>query len=91
MLQAKSHLGHAHLWTKIFEVAQLDMTREDLVELIRKGFEDMRTMIIEGFTRLSDRIDSLEIHMASLGADLRSLQDEFRRFRGEDPIGDDPE
>ncbi|MED6114117.1 hypothetical protein PIB30_077241 [Stylosanthes scabra] len=45
----------------------------------------MRTLMTEGFAKLSDRIDSLDIHMASQDADLRSLRDKFRSFRGEDP------
>ncbi|MED6127251.1 hypothetical protein PIB30_086289 [Stylosanthes scabra] len=118
--KANSFLGHAYLWTRIFEIVPLDLTREDDVELeishaissknihqmrrnliptetevpprfqpdiaefIRKGFEDMRSMMTEGFMRLSDRIDRLDIHMASQDADLRSLRDEFRSFQGED-------
>ncbi|MED6166132.1 hypothetical protein PIB30_105992 [Stylosanthes scabra] len=147
--KASSFLGHAHLWTRIFEIAPLDLTREDdvepeishaissknihqmrrnlvgqaniaedagvdamagaqprveidtssqipaetevppwfqpdIAEFVRKGFEDMRSMMTEGFARLSDRIDRLNIHMASQDADLRSLRDEFRSFQGED-------
>ncbi|MED6211177.1 hypothetical protein PIB30_071192 [Stylosanthes scabra] len=141
-----SFLGHAHLWTRIFEIAPLDLTREDdvepeishaissknihqirrnlvgqadiaedagidamvgaqprvetgtpsqipaetevpprfqpdIAEFVRKDFEDMRSMMIEGFTRLSDRIDRLDIHMVSQDADLRSLRDEFHSFQ----------
>ncbi|MED6124289.1 hypothetical protein PIB30_057578 [Stylosanthes scabra] len=144
-----SFLGHAHLWTRIFEIAPLDSTREDdvepeishaissknihqmqrnlvgqadiaedagvdamagaqlrveigtssqipaetevpprfqpdIAEFVRKGFKDMRSMMTEGFARLSDRISRLNIHMASQDANLRSLRDEFRSFQGED-------
>ncbi|MED6226271.1 hypothetical protein PIB30_101936 [Stylosanthes scabra] len=146
--QATSFLGHAHLWTRIFEIAPLDLTREDdvepeishaistknihqmkrnlvgqadvaedagvdamagaqprvetdapsqipaetgvpprfqpdIAEFVRKGFEDMRSMMTEGFTRLSDRIDRLDLHMASQDTDLRNLRDEFCGFHGE--------
>ncbi|MED6176855.1 hypothetical protein PIB30_092315 [Stylosanthes scabra] len=115
-------LAHAHLWSRIFEIAPLDLTREedvepeishaissknihqmrrklvdhvsiaedsgvdamvgaqpqvetdapaqiptetgvppqfqpDVAEFVWKGFEDMRSMMTEGFARLSDRID----------------------------------
>ncbi|MED6177143.1 hypothetical protein PIB30_095152 [Stylosanthes scabra] len=76
----------------------------DMAELIRKGFEDMRTLMTEGFVGkkfstgrgeriigLSDRIDSLDAHMASQDTGLRSLRNEFRIFRGKDPVMDDPE
>ncbi|MED6151291.1 hypothetical protein PIB30_081109 [Stylosanthes scabra] len=146
--KASSFLGHAHLWTRIFEIIPLDLTREDdvepaishaistknihqmrrnlvgqadiaedvgvdamagaqprvdtgtssqipaetevpprfqpdIAEFVRKGFEDMRSMMTEGFARLSDRIDRLNLHMASQDADLCNLRDEFRSFHGE--------
>ncbi|MED6140176.1 hypothetical protein PIB30_090624 [Stylosanthes scabra] len=133
--QANSFLGHTHLWTRIFEIAPLDLTHEDnvepeishaissknihqmrrnlvghtdvaedavlmlwqipaktgvppqfqldIAEFVRKGFEDMRPLMTEGFTRLSDRIDRLDLHMVSQDTDLRNLRDEFRSFHGE--------
>ncbi|MED6213727.1 hypothetical protein PIB30_096044, partial [Stylosanthes scabra] len=125
---ATSFLGHDHLWTRIFEIAPLDLTREndmepeishaifsknihqmrrnlvgqaviaedasvdamagaqprvetdapsqipaetgvppqfqpDIAEFVRKGFEDMQSMMTEGFARLTDRIDRLDTHM----------------------------
>ncbi|MED6190008.1 hypothetical protein PIB30_101556 [Stylosanthes scabra] len=136
--KATSFLGHAHLWTRIFEIAPLDLTREedvepeishaissknihqmrrnlvdhvgvaedvgvggmediqprvetdvpaqiptetgvppqfqpDIAEFVRKCFEDMWSMMTEGFTRLSDRIDRLDTHMISQDTDLRNL------------------
>ncbi|MED6163125.1 hypothetical protein PIB30_076806 [Stylosanthes scabra] len=132
-LQGKptSFLAHAHLWSRIFEIAPLDLTREkdvepeishaisskninqmrrnlvdhvgvaenarvdamedaqhqvetdapaqiptetgvppqfqpDIAEFVRKGFEDMRSMMTEGFARLSDRIDRLDTHMTRI-------------------------
>ncbi|MED6114669.1 hypothetical protein PIB30_082667, partial [Stylosanthes scabra] len=73
------------------EIEVQPQVQPNVPELIRKGFEDMRTMMTEGFAKLSDRIDSLNIHMANQGEDLRSLRDEFRSFRGEDPLVGDPE
>ncbi|MED6164269.1 hypothetical protein PIB30_088062 [Stylosanthes scabra] len=138
--KATSFLGHAHLWTRIFEIAPLDLTREEdmepeishaissknihqmqrnlvnhanvaedagvdamagaqpripaetgvppqfqpnIAEFVRKGFEDMQSMMTEGFARLSDRIDRLDTHMVSQDTDLRNLSDEFRSFHGE--------
>ncbi|MED6149135.1 hypothetical protein PIB30_059584 [Stylosanthes scabra] len=55
----------------------------DIAEFVRKGFEDMRSMMTEGFARLSDRIDRLDTHMTSQNTDLRNLRDEFHSFHGE--------
>ncbi|MED6150168.1 hypothetical protein PIB30_069749 [Stylosanthes scabra] len=66
-------------------------SQSDVIEFVRKGFEEMRTMMTEGFTRLSERIDSLDTHMANQDVDIRSLQDEFRSFKGEDVMFDPPE
>ncbi|MED6185433.1 hypothetical protein PIB30_057003 [Stylosanthes scabra] len=103
-----SFLAHAHLWSRIFEIALLDLTREkdpqvetdapaqiptetgvppqfqsDIAEFVRKGFEDMRSIMTEGFARLSDRIDRLDTHMTSQDTDLCNLRDEFHSFHGE--------
>ncbi|MED6184828.1 hypothetical protein PIB30_051193 [Stylosanthes scabra] len=143
-----SFLAHAHLLTKVFEIAPLDLTREDNVELetshaitsknihqirrnlvgpadivedvgvdvvadvqpqvetgtsaqiptdtrvppqfqpdiaeiARKGFEDLRLAITEGFTRLSVCIEQIDTHLISQDTDLRNLRDEFRSFHGE--------
>ncbi|MED6176880.1 hypothetical protein PIB30_092597 [Stylosanthes scabra] len=40
--------------------------------------------------RLSERIDSLDTHMANQDVDIRSLRDEFRSFKGEDVMFDLP-
>ncbi|MED6177574.1 hypothetical protein PIB30_099414 [Stylosanthes scabra] len=137
--KATSFLGLTHLWTGIFEIAPLDLSREEVVnpstvniitskninqmrrnlvdqadaakgvgeeaagdmpmpdtqpqptvgtmeviEFVRKGFEDMLMMMSEGFTRLSERIDGLDTHMTSQDVDIRRLRDEFRSFKGED-------
>ncbi|MED6225954.1 hypothetical protein PIB30_098591 [Stylosanthes scabra] len=62
--------------------------QSDVIEFVRKGFEEMRTMMTEGFTRLSERIDSLDTHMANQDVDIRSLRDEFHSFKGEDVMFD---
>ncbi|MED6127323.1 hypothetical protein PIB30_087019 [Stylosanthes scabra] len=54
-----------------------------IAEFVRKGFEDMRSMMTEGFARLSYRIDRLDLHMARQDADLRNLREEFCSFHGE--------
>ncbi|MED6127450.1 hypothetical protein PIB30_088270 [Stylosanthes scabra] len=45
----------------------------DIAEFVQKGFEDMRSMMTEGFARLSDRIDRLDTHMTTQYTDLRNL------------------
>ncbi|MED6126328.1 hypothetical protein PIB30_077426 [Stylosanthes scabra] len=65
--------------------------QSEVIEFMRKGFEDMRMMMSEGFTRLSENIDGLDTHMTSQDVDIRSLQDEFYSFKGEDVAIDPPE
>ncbi|MED6212551.1 hypothetical protein PIB30_084471 [Stylosanthes scabra] len=54
--------------------------QSEAFEFVRKGFGDMRMMMYEGFTRLSERIGGLDTHMTNQDVDIRSLWDEFRRF-----------
>ncbi|MED6222352.1 hypothetical protein PIB30_063527 [Stylosanthes scabra] len=65
--------------------------QSEVIEFMRKGFEEMRMLMSEGFTRLSERIDDLDTHMTSQDVDIRSLWDEFRSFKGEDVAFDPPE
>ncbi|MED6141267.1 hypothetical protein PIB30_101628 [Stylosanthes scabra] len=55
----------------------------DIAEFVRKGFEDMRSMMTKGFVILSDRIDRLDTYMTSQDTDLHNLWDEFHSFHGE--------
>ncbi|MED6160219.1 hypothetical protein PIB30_049311 [Stylosanthes scabra] len=65
--------------------------QSEVIEFVRKGFEEMQMMMSEGFTRLSERIDSLDTHMTSQDVDIRSLRDELRSFKGEDVMFNPPE
>ncbi|MED6190507.1 hypothetical protein PIB30_106541, partial [Stylosanthes scabra] len=98
---ATASLGHGHLWTRILESLDFDLTRErviepskvpteaeappqlqpDYAELIQRGFDDMRTLMSEGFTSLSDRMDRLDIQMTSQSVEIQDLRGEFRSFR----------
>ncbi|MED6225785.1 hypothetical protein PIB30_097019 [Stylosanthes scabra] len=42
----------------------------DIAELIRQGFQDMRTPVSEGFTVLTDHMDSLDIHITNQDMEL---------------------
>ncbi|MED6194910.1 hypothetical protein PIB30_032938 [Stylosanthes scabra] len=61
------------------------------MEILLKGFEGIQAKMDEGFARLSDRIDSLDILLISQGEEIKVLWDEFRTFRGEDPMAVEPE
>ncbi|MED6161317.1 hypothetical protein PIB30_059591 [Stylosanthes scabra] len=144
--KATASLGHAHLWTRILESLDFDLTRErviepskvnaivrkninqtrrnllgpadeggddedeamedvppifeartssqvpteaeappqfqsDYAELIQRGFDDMRTLMSEGFTSLSDHMDRLNIRMTSQSVEIQDLRGELRSFR----------
>ncbi|MED6178819.1 hypothetical protein PIB30_111191, partial [Stylosanthes scabra] len=53
----------------------------DYAELIQRGFDDMRTLMSEGFSLLSDRMDILDIQMTSQSVEIQDLRGEFRSFR----------
>ncbi|MED6213249.1 hypothetical protein PIB30_091315, partial [Stylosanthes scabra] len=53
----------------------------DYAELIQRGFDDMRTLMSEGFTSLSDRMDRLDIQMTNQSVEIQDLRGEFRSFR----------
>ncbi|MED6177768.1 hypothetical protein PIB30_101187 [Stylosanthes scabra] len=53
----------------------------DYAELIQRGFDDMRTLMSEGFSSLSDRIDRLDIRMTNQSIEIQDLRGEFRSFR----------
>ncbi|MED6202166.1 hypothetical protein PIB30_102645, partial [Stylosanthes scabra] len=53
----------------------------DYAELIQRGFNDMRTLMSEGFSSLSDRIDRLDIRMTNQSVKIQDLRGEFRSFR----------
>ncbi|MED6141475.1 hypothetical protein PIB30_103760 [Stylosanthes scabra] len=53
----------------------------DYAELIQRGIDDMRTLMSEGFSSLSDRIDRLDIRMTNQNVEIQDLRGEFRSFR----------
>ncbi|MED6141553.1 hypothetical protein PIB30_104649 [Stylosanthes scabra] len=53
----------------------------DYAELVQRGFDDMRTLMSEGFSSLSDRIDRLDIRMTNQSVEIQDLRGEFRSFR----------
>ncbi|MED6202635.1 hypothetical protein PIB30_107514 [Stylosanthes scabra] len=53
----------------------------DYAELIQRGFDDMRTLMSEGFSSLSDRIDRLDLRMTGQSAEIQDLRGEFRSLR----------
>ncbi|MED6177372.1 hypothetical protein PIB30_097520, partial [Stylosanthes scabra] len=52
----------------------------DYAELIQQGFDDMRTLMSEGFTSLSDRMDRLDIRMTIQSVEIQDLRGEFHSF-----------
>ncbi|MED6224557.1 hypothetical protein PIB30_085270 [Stylosanthes scabra] len=87
--QPQSTIGTSSQVHAETEVPSQDQS--EVIEFMRKGFENMRMMMSEGFTRLSERIDGLDTHMTSQDVDIRSLRDEFRSFKGEDVAFDPSE
>ncbi|MED6179222.1 hypothetical protein PIB30_115146, partial [Stylosanthes scabra] len=55
--------------------------QSDYTELIQRGFDDMRTLMSEGFSSLSDCMDRLNLRMTGQSAEIQDLRGEFRSFR----------
>ncbi|MED6226727.1 hypothetical protein PIB30_106572 [Stylosanthes scabra] len=55
--------------------------QSDYAELIQRRFDDMRTLMSEGFSSLSDRMDRLDLRMTGQSAEIQDLRGEFRSFR----------
>ncbi|MED6214929.1 hypothetical protein PIB30_108279 [Stylosanthes scabra] len=56
-------------------------SQPDYAELIQRGFDDMRTLMSEGFSSLSDRMDRLDIRMTNQSVEIQDFRGEFRSFR----------
>ncbi|MED6173607.1 hypothetical protein PIB30_061239 [Stylosanthes scabra] len=61
-------------------------SQSDAMEFMMRSIGELRTMVVEGFTQLSDRVDSLDITLASHGIEIRSLREEVLKSRGEVPV-----
>ncbi|MED6150148.1 hypothetical protein PIB30_069556, partial [Stylosanthes scabra] len=53
----------------------------EYAELIQPRFNDMRTLMSEGFSSLSDRIDRMDIRMTNQTVKIQDLRGDFRSFR----------
>ncbi|MED6190416.1 hypothetical protein PIB30_105778, partial [Stylosanthes scabra] len=53
------------------------LLQPDYAELIQRGFDDMRTLMSEGFSSLSDRMDRLDLRMTGQSAEIQDLRGEF--------------
>ncbi|MED6112066.1 hypothetical protein PIB30_058349 [Stylosanthes scabra] len=64
------------------EAGETSQAQPSFMEILLKGFEGIHTKMDEGFARLSDRIDSLDISLISQGEEIRMLRDEFHGSKG---------
>ncbi|MED6145768.1 hypothetical protein PIB30_028217 [Stylosanthes scabra] len=65
--------------------------QSDAMEFMMRSIGEIRTLVVEGFTQLSDRVDNLDITLASQGIEIRSLRDEAIVQPGDAPAEVDPE
>ncbi|MED6178190.1 hypothetical protein PIB30_105250 [Stylosanthes scabra] len=97
--RATSFLGLAHLWTGLFEIAPLDLSREEVVNpglaniITSKNINQMQRNLVDQ----ADAAEGVGEEVAgtcpcrTLGPNLRGLRNELRSFKDEDVAIDPPE
>ncbi|MED6112468.1 hypothetical protein PIB30_062009 [Stylosanthes scabra] len=72
------------------EAGETSQGQPNYMEILLKGIEALQTRVDEGFAKLSDCIDSLDISLVSQAKEIRMLRDEFLGSRGEVPVTTEP-
>ncbi|MED6150208.1 hypothetical protein PIB30_070166 [Stylosanthes scabra] len=103
--KVNSALGLPHLWGKVFPLIPLDVSQEEFapretressqsqpnfMEVLLKSFEALQARVDEGFVKITDRIDSIDISLISQAEEMRMLRDRFLELVGEVPPTTEP-
>ncbi|MED6172029.1 hypothetical protein PIB30_046335 [Stylosanthes scabra] len=72
------------------EAGETSHGQPNYMEILLKGFKALQARVDEGFAKLSDRIDSIDISLISQSEEIRMLRDEFLGSRGEVPVTTEP-
>ncbi|MED6183059.1 hypothetical protein PIB30_034484 [Stylosanthes scabra] len=62
----------------------------NFMEMMLKSFEALQARMDEGFAKITDRIDSIDISMISQAEEMRMLRDRFLELVGEVPPTTEP-
>ncbi|MED6108762.1 hypothetical protein PIB30_027172 [Stylosanthes scabra] len=72
------------------EAGETSQGQPNYMEVLLKGFEALQARVDEGFAKLSDRIDSIDISLISQAEEMRMLRDELLGSRDEVPVTTEP-
>ncbi|MED6186817.1 hypothetical protein PIB30_070342 [Stylosanthes scabra] len=73
------------------EAGETSQSQPNNMEILLKSFEALQARVDEGFAKLTDHIDSIDISLISQAEEMRMLQDRFLESVGEVPSTVEPE
>ncbi|MED6115300.1 hypothetical protein PIB30_089149 [Stylosanthes scabra] len=72
------------------ETGETSQSQPNFMEILLKSFEALQARVDEGFTKITDRIDSIDISLISQADEMRMLRDRFLELVGEVPPTTEP-
>ncbi|MED6140425.1 hypothetical protein PIB30_093114 [Stylosanthes scabra] len=72
------------------ETGETSQSQPNFMEVLLKSFEALQARVDEGFTKLTDRIDSMDISLISQAEEMWMLRDRFLELVGEAPPTAEP-
>ncbi|MED6170115.1 hypothetical protein PIB30_027715 [Stylosanthes scabra] len=72
------------------ETGETSQSQPNFMEILLKSFEALQARVDEGFAKLTNRIDSMDISLISRAEEMRMLRDRFLVLVGEVPPSAEP-
>ncbi|MED6210555.1 hypothetical protein PIB30_065190 [Stylosanthes scabra] len=72
------------------EAGEPSQSLPNFMEMMLKSFEALQARVDEGFAKITDRIDSIDISLISQAEEMRMLRDRFLELVGEVPPTTEP-
>ncbi|MED6173764.1 hypothetical protein PIB30_062720 [Stylosanthes scabra] len=72
------------------ETGESSQSLPSFMEMMLKSFEALQARVDEGFAKITDRIDSIDISLISQAEEMRMLRDRFLELVGEVPPTTEP-
>ncbi|MED6165624.1 hypothetical protein PIB30_101390 [Stylosanthes scabra] len=72
------------------EAGESSQSLPNFMEMMLKNFEALQARVDEGFVKITDRIDSIDISLISQAEEMRMLRDRFLELVGEVPPTTEP-
>ncbi|MED6148351.1 hypothetical protein PIB30_052489 [Stylosanthes scabra] len=72
------------------ETGETSQSQPNFMEVLLKSFEALQARVDEGFAKITDRIDSIDISLISQAEEMRMLRDRFLELVGEVPPTTEP-